>query len=113
MYKGIADGQPFAKTVAEGIALAAPNKGMLVVNAVRDTGGEVLCADESEIVAALKETAAQGFFVEPTSATAYAGIKQLAARGVLGRQDDVIMIVSGNGLKASVEITELYKKGVD
>lgn len=106
-YKGITDGKPFSKTVAEGIALAAPNKGSLVVGAVKETGGEILCVGEREIVAALKEAASFGLFIEPTSAAAYAGIKELISRRVLNDQSDVIMVVSGNGLKASAEISEL------
>ena len=108
-FKGITDGGPYEKTIAEGIALAAPNKGGLVVQAVRETGGEVLCAKEEEIVDAVKSLASCGIFAEPTSSTAYAGIRQLVERKVLKKEDEVIMVVSGNGLKASVEIAELYK----
>ena len=109
-YRGITDGKPFSKTVAEGIALAIPNKGLLVVNAARETSGEVLCVSEEKIIDAVKDAAALGLFIEPTSAAAYAGIKELMSRGVFNEQSDVIMIVSGNGLKAGAEIAELYDK---
>ena len=63
----------FLPTIAEGIALRSPNKGRDVVNAVKTTAGRVLCAEEEEIASAVKELAGLGFYVEPTSAAAYAG----------------------------------------
>ena len=106
-FTGDHSGGPFRPTVAEGISLAQPNKGSLVVNAVRETGGRILCAEEEEILAAFRELAANGFYVEPTSSTAYAGLKQLLAEEVISPKDQVVMVVSGNGLKAGEEIAHL------
>ncbi len=97
----------FLPTIAEGIALRSPNKGRDVVNAVKTTAGRVLCAEEEEIASAVKELAGLGFYVEPTSAAAYAGLLKLLQDGVLNETSDVIMMVSGNGLKASTEIAGL------
>ena len=60
-----------------------------------------------EIASAVKELAGLGFYVEPTSAAAYAGLLKLLQDGVLNETSDVIMMVSGNGLKASTEIAGL------
>lgn len=108
-FVGIESDKPFCSTIAEGIALARPNKGSCVVHAIKETLGEVVSVNELEIVAALKEIASAGFYVEPTSSAAYAGIKQLLAKGVLSKKDDIIMVISGNGLKAGMEIAELFK----
>lgn len=96
-------------TIAEGIALRFPNKGSDVVKAVKNTNGEVLCVDEEEIAFAAEKMAQNGFYVEPTSATAYAGLLELMRHNTLGETSDVIMMISGNGLKASVELAELLK----
>lgn len=109
-FNNVETGLAFTKTVAEGIALALPNKGDSVVQAIKETHGEVLSANESEIILALKELSLRGLYIEPTSVTAYAGIKQLHNKGIFTADDDVIMVISGNGLKASAEIGELYKK---
>lgn len=101
----------FRPTIAEGIALRFPNKGSDVVKAVRDTGGEVLSVSDEQITAAAKKLAGNGFYVEPTSAAAYAGLMTLVQRNILCETSDVIMMISGNGLKANVELAELL--GID
>ncbi|MDU4959131.1 MAG: threonine synthase [Sporomusaceae bacterium] len=109
-FAGVDNTSPFKSTVAEGIALAKPNKGDRVIEAVRETGGAVLSISEDKIIAALKEIISKGFYIEPTSATAYAGVKELLATGIFEEADDVVMIASGNGLKAGAEITELLHR---
>lgn len=101
----------FSATIAEGIALADPNKCQQVVNAARNTHGQILCAEEWEIADAVRELSLNGFFVEPTSATAYAGLKQLLTEKALNPDSQTVMIVSGNGLKASTEISDLFDTG--
>lgn len=94
-------------TIAEGIALRNPNKAENVVQAVRKTNGDILSISDDKTVDALQDLATKGFFAEPTSSVAYAGIKELIERNVLNKESDVIMVVSGNGLKAGKEIAEL------
>lgn len=49
LYVGSKQDGSFSGTIAEGIALAKPNKADQVVKAVRETGGQVLCVNEDEI----------------------------------------------------------------
>lgn len=97
----------YKTTIAEGIALARPNKGQQVVQAARETGGKVMQASEEEIREAVFELAGAGIFAEPTSSTAYAGLKKLMQSGDISRNDEVVIMISGNGLKAGIEISEL------
>lgn len=106
-YMGMELKKRYDKTVAEGIALACPNKIEQVITAVRETGGRILCVSEEEIKEALRVLALKGIYAEPTSSAAYAGIHKLCREQILNREDDVIMIVSGNGLKAGSEIAKL------
>ncbi len=101
--------EPYSKSIAEGIVLQNPNKINNVIEAVKDTNGFILSIDDKKIIEALKELTSKGFFIEPTSATAYAGILELIKNQTFKKNDDIIMIISGNGLKASNEIAELYK----
>lgn len=97
----------YTETIAEGIALQCPNKGEDVAKAVRDTGGMVLSLSEDDIVKAAKELSTHGFYAEPTSSTAYAGLTQLLERNILDQDSDVILMISGNGLKAGTELGRL------
>jgi threonine synthase len=77
------------RTVADGIAIAAPARGTEVLRAVRASGGRVLRVGEDEIDAARRALAAQGEDVEPTAAVASAAVPQL------GDDDgDVVVVVS-------------------
>ncbi len=109
-YAGIHQDGGFTGTIAEGIALAKPNKADQVVTAVLETGGQVLCVSEEEIRQAIPAVAGLGVYAEPTSCAAFAGIRKLVDRNILGKENNVIMVVSGNGLKAGPEIEELTKE---
>lgn len=108
MYQNEKEPASFLPTIAEGIALAEPNKCREVVDAVNDTGGTVVCVSEEEIVWAVKELASRGFYAEPTSAAAYAGLIRLLERQELSSKDPVIMMISGNGLKTGAEMETLF-----
>ncbi|MGI6075801.1 MAG: threonine synthase [Pyramidobacter sp.] len=108
-YMGLEPRKHYRRTIAEGIALTEPNKADQVVRAARETGGAVLCVSEEEILEAMVLLARRGIYAEPTSCVAYAGICRLCGEQALGREDDVVMLVSGNGLKAGAEIESLLK----
>ncbi len=108
-FMGINSEEPFKTTIAEGIALASPNKGSKVVEAVKETGGQVICVSEENIIQAVRTVAKYGFYVEPTSAAAYAGLEHLCQNQIIKANEEVVWIISGNGLKASSEIDKLLK----
>jgi len=100
-------GGVFEKTIAEGIATEKPNRMPLILKALRETGGEAVCVSEREIAEALKSLGHRGFFVEPTSAVAYAGIETLYERRKISDGEQVVMVVSGHGLKAGAAIERM------
>ncbi|MCP3968195.1 MAG: pyridoxal-phosphate dependent enzyme [Lentisphaerae bacterium] len=59
-------------TLAEGIAIADPKRGKLILQALRELDGEVLTADEKAICAAAKKLAGDGFYFETTTAATFA-----------------------------------------
>ena len=85
-------------TVAEGIAVAKPARARQILDAVQSTGGRFLTVSEQEIVGAHKLACRNGWYVEPTSAVAIAGIRKL---------DEVppqtVIPLTGHGLKYAVE----------
>jgi threonine synthase len=96
-------------TVAEGIATSKPTRVAEVLRAVRGTGGAVVAVDEAEIVDALGALARRGLYVEPTSATAAAGLGRLLASGVVRPGEITVLVLTGSGLKASATTGELLK----
>lgn len=98
-------------TVAEGIASSRPTRVREVLRAVRESGGSVVAVSEDEIMSALSALAHQGMYVEPTSATAAAGLRQLLKQGVITPDQTTVLVLTGSGLKSSEKIGQLLKLG--
>ena len=91
-------------TLAEGIASSRPTRGREVLAAVRGSSGSLLAVSEEEIVAALGACARKGFYVEPTSAAAGAGLTRLIAQGTIACGETTVVVLTGSGLKAGETI---------
>jgi threonine synthase len=102
---------PVAPTIAEGIASSKPTRMREVLAPVRASGGEILAVSEDEIVRALAGLASKGYYVEPTSAAAAAGLSQLIARGIVKKSETTVLVLTGSGLKASEIIGRLLRLG--
>jgi threonine synthase len=102
---------PVSPTIAEGIASSKPTRLREVLASVRGSGGEIVAVTEDEIVRALAALARKGFYVEPTSAAAAAGLSQLIARGAVVKGETTVLVLTGSGLKASEKIGELLNLG--
>jgi len=89
-----------AETVADSIAVGHPRNGKKALDAVRRNGGRYIAVSDEGILEGLRITARLGgVFGEPAAAAATAGVAQARADGILSADDDVAIIVSGNGLK--------------
>ncbi len=85
------DKQP---SVAEGISLAHPIRDREVLRAIRDSGGTAVAVSDEDTLAAQRDLAKHGLYVEPTSAVVGAALTTLALGGI------VVAALSGNGLKS-------------
>lgn len=93
----IADALP---TVASGIAVSSPPRLDQCVAAVRDSGGEaVTVEDEATLDWQRRLARDEGIFCEATSAAAFAGLEKLMASGAISRGDNVLIPITGSGLK--------------
>ncbi|MFC4584566.1 pyridoxal-phosphate dependent enzyme [Sphaerisporangium corydalis] len=90
------------RTVAEGIAIAAPARGARILEIVRETGGAVVTVSEKEIALSHAALAARGLWVEPTGAVAYAAVRGLRSCGSPLTEGTVVAPLCGSGLKASM-----------
>jgi threonine synthase len=86
-------------TLAEGIRILHPLRGDQILKAVDDCGGMMLAVDEDEILPARDELAGHGFYVEPTSAVVWAGLRQCLPQ----LEDPVVLVLTGHGLKSAVQ----------
>jgi threonine synthase len=87
------------QTLATAIKIGAPVSWQKARRAVVESGGNVLSVSEQEIADAKAIIGRDGVGCEPASATTVAGIKRLAARGVIGLADDVVAVLTGHILK--------------
>nr|WP_090228729.1 pyridoxal-phosphate dependent enzyme [Filomicrobium insigne] len=102
------DALHFAPTVAEGASIKNPVRLGSVLKAIRRSGGNTVAVSEAQIVAACRGLAAQGLYVEPTSAVAAAAFDLLCRRGEIGPDETTVAVLTGSGLKASAFMTELF-----
>jgi threonine synthase len=87
-------------TAAHSLAIGAPGDGPLVVDAVTSRGGSAATATDPEIFEALDLLGAtEGILTEPAGGTTIAATMKLANEGVLGPDDTVVAVISGNGYK--------------
>ena len=92
--------QERADTVADSIAVGVPRNPEKALAAVARVRGAWIAVSDAEILAAIPLTASlSGVFAEPAAAAATAGVLAARASGLLGPEDEVAIIVSGNGLK--------------
>jgi threonine synthase len=88
------------ETVATAIRIGAPVSWKKAVNAIRESHGTAEPVTDDEILAAQKMLARiEGIFVEPASASSIAGLKKLVRNGVIDRDEKVVCITTGHGLK--------------
>ncbi len=89
-----------ADTIADSISVDQPRDGLRALRAVRETAGEVLTVTDSEILAAIASLGRDAaVFAEPAGAAAYAGLAKAVARGLVTETEQVVCLITGNGLK--------------
>ena len=102
--RAIAENKPWEpmeeNTLADSIAVGVPRNADKALMAIRESNGIVVNVTDEEIMAAQKLLGTTcGVFGEPAGVTGTAGVKKLCERGVLGANDTVVSVVTGNGLK--------------
>jgi threonine synthase len=88
-----------AETRATAIRIGDPASWLRAVGAIEATGGVVEAVTDAEIFAAKRVVDRCGVGCEPASAASVAGVRALAARGVIGRDERVVAVLTGHLLK--------------
>jgi len=102
------------ETVATAIRIGSPVNWKKAVRAVKESKGFVEKVSDAEILEAQRLLAQQeGLFVEPASAASIAGLIKLIRRGLIGRDDLVVCILTGHGLKDPNIILRRFPKPIE
>lgn len=107
IYKGLSEDYLVKPTIAEGIALYKPSRRYEILICVKETNGTMVSVPENEIIDSFNEMASAGFYMEPTSATAFAGLGQIFKNEIISKEESVVITLSGMGLKATDKIKKL------
>ncbi len=92
-------------TYAEGIACPNPIRGEQILQALRETDGEVITVSEEEIAEGINILAQKGIYVEPTSAVVVGALKK-SLKVEEGKTN--VAILTGSGLKATDKMLEIF-----
>lgn len=91
---------PSPETFATAIRIGDPVSAPKALRAMRDTGGTCTAVPDAAIrEAQLAMARREGLLVEPASAAPLAGLRALVARGEVARQETVVCVATGHGLK--------------
>jgi len=94
------DPEPSPETVATAIRIGNPVSGKKALDAIYSTNGYATDVSDEEILAAQIALARkEGVAVEPASAASLAGVKKLREEGIIDRDEKLVCICTGNGLK--------------
>jgi threonine synthase len=88
-----------ASTIASAIEINRPVNLTKCLRALEWCKGVVRNVTDQEILDAKAQVGANGLGCEPASAASVAGVKQLVAEGVIGRDERVVCILTGHQLK--------------
>jgi threonine synthase len=106
MVRAFEQGEEFAErwenpaTVATGIRVPKAVGDFLILRAVRESGGAAIAVPEQAIVGAVTDAAHEdGFLLCPEGGAVLAGWRQAAERGLVGRDERVLLFNCANGNK--------------
>jgi threonine synthase len=92
--------EPHPHTIASGLEDPYPWDADCAMEGVAKTGGQGETADDSEILEAVRDLArCEGVFAEPSGAAALAGARKMREGGAIDRDQLVVVLVTGSGLK--------------
>jgi threonine synthase len=87
-------------TIVKSLSIGSPSDGGYALDLARRTGGSIESVPDAVTSAAIRRTAVdQGIFVETAGGVTVGAVAAARARGVIRDGDEVVAILSGNGVK--------------
>jgi threonine synthase len=93
-------------TIAKSLAIGNPADGRSAARLIRSSGGWASSVSDTEIVEGIRLLAeTTGIFGETAAGVTVAATRKLAREGKLSADDEVVLCITGNGLKTTDAIT--------
>jgi threonine synthase len=94
------------RTLARSLAIGNPADGLAAVHALTASGGSAAHVPDEEMLAGIADLASStGVFGETAAGVTFAAAQQLAAQGAFSADDEVVLCITGNGLKTAESLT--------
>ncbi|HEX7336956.1 MAG TPA: threonine synthase [Gemmatimonadales bacterium] len=96
------------QTIARSLAIGSPADGIFASRAIHESGGWAAAVSDDALSAGIRTLAeTSGVFAETAGGVTVAGALALAASGHLRREDEVVLCITGNGLKTIDAVPDL------
>lgn len=100
-------------TIATAIRIGSPASWKKAMTAIRESKGMAETVTDEEILSAQRLLARkEGLFVEPASASSIAGLKKLIELGSIDRDEVIVCIATGHGLKDPDSALKFYQEPI-
>jgi threonine synthase len=87
-------------TIVRSLAIGSPADGGNALELARTSGGSIEAVEDADTADAIRVLGAlEGVFAETAGGVTVAAARQARERGVIGPDDEVVVLASGNGLK--------------
>lgn len=97
-------------TIARSLAIGSPADGVFAAGAIQETGGWAAAVSDEELSAGIRLLAeTTGVFAETAGGVTVAGALALAASGHLVPEDEVVLCITGNGLKTVDAVSDAIR----
>ena len=91
-------GEP--RTIVRSLAIGSPADGVPSLELARGSGGSIEGVSDEAVIAAARDLAeTEGILTETAGGVTVGALRQAVERGVIGADDEVVLVISGNGLK--------------
>lgn len=102
------------ETIATAIRIGSPVNWKKAVRAIKESNGMAETVSDDEILEAQRLLAKyEGIFVEPAGAASTAGLIRLAREGLVGRDELVVCVATGHGLKDPDIVLRQFPKPIE
>lgn len=114
--RAIAENKPWEpmeeNTLADSIAVGVPRNADKALMAIRESNGIVVNVTDEEIPWRRKSCSARpaASSASPRASPARRGVKKLCEQGMLGENDTVVSVVTGNGLKDVANAIQVLRR---
>ena len=99
---GTAQIEPVATpdTIVRSLAIGSPADGVPSLELARTSGGSIEGISDDDVIAAVRDLAeTEGILTETAGGVTLGALRQAVEGGVIGSGDEVVLVISGNGLK--------------